>query len=81
MAGSPIPDDVPIIWAQPPSRCELCKAVAETRPYGPSGEEVCFECGMKDEPAAERAFREEIGMPERHDPDTPGGPREDEGFE
>lgn len=37
-------------------RCELCGAVAETRPYGPNGEEVCFHCGMKDEAAAKRGF-------------------------
>lgn len=30
-------------------RCELCGKIAETRPYGPKGERVCFACGMKDE--------------------------------
>lgn len=45
-----------VIQAQPPGRCELCGAVEETRPYGPNGEEVCFDCGMKDEAAAKRAF-------------------------
>lgn len=39
-----------------PSRCELCRKVAETRPYGPFGEEVCFECGMKNEEAAKKQF-------------------------
>lgn len=38
-------------------QCELCGKVAETRPYGPKGEEVCFECGMKDEEAAKWQFR------------------------
>jgi hypothetical protein len=38
-------------------KCELCGKVAETRPYGPKGEEVCFDCGMKDEKAAKRQFR------------------------
>lgn len=36
--------------------CELCGEHAETRPYGPKGEEVCFACGMKDEAAARRGF-------------------------
>lgn len=45
-----------LIQAQPAGRCELCSTVAETRPYGPQGEDVCFECAMKDEPAARRAF-------------------------
>ncbi len=37
--------------------CELCGKVSELRPYGPNGEEVCFECGMKDESAAKKGFR------------------------
>lgn len=45
-----------VITDQPPGRCELCKVVAETRPYGPNGEEVCFDCGMKDEAAMRRGF-------------------------
>lgn len=46
-----------IIQEQPPGRCDLCGAVAETRPYGPNGENVCFPCGMKDEAAMKRAFQ------------------------
>jgi hypothetical protein len=45
-----------IIEAEGDGRCQLCGKIAETRPYGPNGEEVCFECGMKDEAAAERGF-------------------------
>lgn len=41
-------------------KCELCGAVAETRPYGPNGERVCFPCGMKDEPAAKRQFKKYV---------------------
>lgn len=37
------------IAEEAPQRCELCGVIKETRPYGPNGEEVCFECGMKDE--------------------------------
>ena len=41
---------------EPEGKCELCGAIDETRPYGPRGENVCFDCGMKNEPAAARAF-------------------------
>ena len=37
-------------------KCELCGKEAETRPYGPNAEEVCFKCGMKNEDAAKRQF-------------------------
>lgn len=29
--------------------CELCGKIEECRPYGPNGEQICFDCGMKDE--------------------------------
>jgi hypothetical protein len=35
-------------------QCDLCGKIAELRPYGPNGECVCFQCGMKDEAAAQR---------------------------
>lgn len=38
------------------SKCQLCGQEAELRPYGPNGESVCFDCGMKDEEAAKRQF-------------------------
>ena len=44
------------ISAEDDRRCELCGKVAECRPYGPHGEQVCFECGMKNEEAAKRHF-------------------------
>lgn len=37
-------------------KCELCGKNAETRPYGPKGERICFECGMKDERTTKRQF-------------------------
>lgn len=46
-----------IIERTPDEVCELCGKVAETRPYGPTEENVCFACGMKNEPAADKAFR------------------------
>jgi hypothetical protein len=44
----------------PDGKCELCGALAETRPYGPNGEHACFDCGMKDESAAKRAFSKRL---------------------
>lgn len=41
-------------------RCQLCGTVAECRPYGPKGEQVCFDCGMKDKAAAKRAMNKHI---------------------
>lgn len=49
------------IQEQPPGRCELCGGVEETRPYGPNGEEVCFDCGMKDEEAMKQQFEKRMG--------------------
>lgn len=36
------------ISKEPSQKCELCGNIAECRPYGPKGEEICFECGIKD---------------------------------
>ncbi len=51
-------DGVVVIQEELPQQCDLCGAVAELRPYGPNGEAVCFQCGMKDEDAARRAFED-----------------------
>lgn len=45
-----------VICVEPDRRCELCGSIEECRPYGPNGEQVCFECGMKNKEAAERGF-------------------------
>jgi len=37
-----------IIQEELPQACELCGVIDECRPYGPNGEEICFDCGMKD---------------------------------
>lgn len=42
------------IAPQPDEVCELCGKVDECRPYGPNGENICFECGMKDEEATQK---------------------------
>ena len=49
-----------VLCQEPDRKCELCGKITETRPYGPRGEEVCFECGMKNEEAAKHQFRGHI---------------------
>lgn len=49
-----------VIKEEEPTVCELCGDFAETRPYGPNGENVCFPCGMKNEAAAKEKLRERI---------------------
>ena len=38
------------------SKCALCGAEEELRPYNPGGKWVCFSCGMKDEENAKKIF-------------------------
>ena len=45
---------VAYICEEPERPCELCGKTAETRPYGPRGERICFECGMKDQDTTKR---------------------------
>lgn len=45
---------VPVIAAEDDDICELCGKVAECRPYGPKGERICFDCGMKDKKVTDR---------------------------
>lgn len=54
------------IAVEPDRECELCHKVAETRPYGPNGEQVCFECGMKNEKATKRQMSKYIFGEEQH---------------
>ena len=46
--------NVTVICAEEASICELCGAKEETRPYGPRGERICYDCGMKDPQGTER---------------------------
>lgn len=38
-----------IIAEEPMQVCEMCGVIDECRPYGPNNEQICFDCGMKDE--------------------------------
>jgi hypothetical protein len=48
---------ISVIAAEPDGRCELCGSIAETRPYGPNGERICYECGQKNLAVTERQMR------------------------
>ena len=48
------------IAVEPNSTCELCGKYEETRPYGPNGERICFDCGMKQPEITARKMREYI---------------------
>jgi len=38
------------------ARCAMCRKKSDTRPFGPQGERVCYDCAMKNEAAARRQF-------------------------
>ena len=40
--------------------CELCGAEDECRPYGPKYEQICFDCGMKNEELTKQRMVEHI---------------------
>ena len=50
-------DGLNIIMVEEDSICELCGEKKELRPYGPNGENVCFQCAMKDEESAKKQFQ------------------------
>ena len=54
------------INVEPERKCELCEKVAECRPYGPKGEQVCFECGMKDPKTTDRQMKKYLFGEETH---------------
>lgn len=45
-----------IIEEESSQQCDFCGKIAELRPYGPNGEAICFECGMKDEATTAKVF-------------------------
>lgn len=44
------------IHSRADAKCEDCGQLAELRPYGKNGANVCFDCGMKDEANAKKLF-------------------------
>lgn len=51
-----IKNGILVIESTKDDKCELCGKVSELRPYGPNGENICFECGMKNEIATAKQF-------------------------
>lgn len=49
-----------VISEEGDGECEMCGKSDELRPYGPNGENVCFDCAMKDEAAALRQFEKRL---------------------
>lgn len=49
--------NIVIIEAEADRRCELCGQVDGCRPAGPKGEQVCFDCALKDPAAMDRYMR------------------------
>jgi hypothetical protein len=56
----------------PQDKCQMCGKIDELRPYGPGGQWICYDCGMKDKAETERQFKKQfldkkgvvvIGMP------------------
>jgi hypothetical protein len=51
--------NIVILAEEPERRCELCGKWDECRPAGPKGEQVCYDCGMKD-PAAMKRYADKL---------------------
>ena len=49
-----------VIENEPENNCEICGKYAELRPYGPKGENICFQCGMKKLGVTERQFDRKV---------------------
>jgi len=57
---------VVIIEDEPARECELCHTVAECRPYGPRGEQICYECAMKNKETTDRQMARLLYGEETH---------------
>ena len=38
------------------AKCDFCGKLDELRPYGPMGENICFDCAMKDKAGTQKRF-------------------------
>ncbi len=55
-----------------PKKCEYCGKIAELRPYGENGANICFECGMKPENrnTTDRMFSSLLNGARKFNPDN-----------
>ena len=37
---------IPIICPEEHNKCQMCGRMNETRPYGPNGIRICYDCGQ-----------------------------------
>ena len=49
--------DLIIVEEEPDDICDSCGKKDELRPYGPKGELICFECGMKNKEVTNRMMK------------------------
>lgn len=49
-----------VIQELPAAICELCGKEDELRPYGPKGENICFDCGQKDVVTTNRMLHKKL---------------------
>lgn len=54
--------DILIIEPEQDQQCDLCGKIAELRPYGPNGECICYECGVKDIEETKKQFIKKYGL-------------------
>lgn len=45
-----------IIEVEEDQTCVYCGKIRECRPYGKGGQQICYECGMKDEATTNEEF-------------------------
>lgn len=52
--------DTFVVEGERPQECDFCGTISALRPYGPNGEAICFDCGMRDEATTARVFAERV---------------------
>ena len=49
--------NIALLFQEPERKCEICGKSAECRPYGPRGEQICYDCAMKNPETTVRQMR------------------------
>ena len=49
-----------VLKKENPQQCDMCGQIDELRPYGPKGEDVCFDCAKKNPKAMARQFKKRL---------------------
>jgi hypothetical protein len=49
-----------VICSEPKGICSGCSLLEELRPYGANGEEICYDCAMKDMETTAKRFRQHV---------------------